>query len=227
MNDYKILLADDEEQMLALLRSYLVKEGYVIVAARNGKEAFDLWERGAFDLVILDIMMPVMDGFSVCKKIREQSNVPIIMLTAKSEELDRVHGLKIGADDYIVKPFSPKELVARVEAILRRSHNFSQKQNGTAADGLVIDIEGHTVTVDGNPVNLTRKEFSLLNFLVSHKGQVFSREHLLDSIWGLESTGTLRTVDTHIKTLRLKLKSFGGNIQTVWGVGYKFDTSKK
>ncbi|WP_456272190.1 response regulator transcription factor [Bacillus sp. AK031] len=227
MNRYKILLADDEEQMLTLLQSYLEKEGYQTTSARDGKEALVQWEDGSFDLVILDIMMPVMDGFSVCKKIRQESNVPIIMLTAKSEELDRVHGLKIGADDYIVKPFSPKELVARVEAILRRSHNFSQKQNLIETDGLIIDIEGHTVTVNGNQINLTRKEFNLLHFLVSHKGQVFSREHLLDSIWGMESTGTLRTVDTHIKTLRLKLKSCGIYIQTVWGVGYKFDTSKK
>jgi two-component system, OmpR family, response regulator ResD len=200
MNKYKILIADDEEQMLMLLSSYLEKEGYMIYTAHDGNGVLDLWNKETFDLLILDIMMPGLDGFTVCKKIREVSKVPIIMLTAKGEELDRVNGLKIGADDYIVKPFSPKELVARVEALLRRSNDFKQEQNLIKLGELVIDIDGHKVEVAGKLVNLTRKEFSLLNFLISNKGQVFSREHLLDRIWGIESMGTLRTVDTHIKT---------------------------
>jgi two-component system, OmpR family, response regulator ResD len=223
MNKYKILIADDEEQMLMLLSSYLEKEGYMIYTAHDGNGVLDLWNKETFDLLILDIMMPGLDGFTVCKKIREVSKVPIIMLTAKGEELDRVNGLKIGADDYIVKPFSPKELVARVEALLRRSNDFKQEQNLIKLGELVIDIDGHKVEVAGKLVNLTRKEFSLLNFLISNKGQVFSREHLLDRIWGIESMGTLRTVDTHIKTLRIKLGNSGAYIQTVWGVGYKFE----
>ncbi|MCM3768095.1 response regulator transcription factor [Neobacillus niacini] len=223
MNKNKILIADDEEQMLVLLSSYLEKEGYITYTAHDGIEVLDLWNKGTFDLLILDIMMPKLDGSTVCKKIREASKVPIIMLTAKGEELDRVNGLKIGADDYIVKPFSPKELVARVEALLRRSNDFNQKQNLIKLGELVIDIEGYKVEVAGKLVNLTRKEFSLLNFLISNQGQVFSREHLLDRLWGLESMGTLRTVDTHIKTLRIKLGNAGAYIQTVWGVGYKFE----
>ncbi|MCT2536500.1 response regulator transcription factor [Aquibacillus koreensis] len=223
MSRYKILIADDEEQMLLLLSSYLESSGFAITTAGNGKEVLDLYHQQVFDLVVLDIMMPEVDGFTVCKKIREKSNVPIIMLTAKSEELDRIHGLKIGADDYIVKPFSPKELVARVEALLRRSLNYNQRQDVISIGDLVVDLVGHKVTVNGKIINLTRKEFNLLEFFIHHKGQVFAREQLLDRIWGLESTGTLRTVDTHIKTLRLKLDTASDYIKTVWGVGYKFE----
>ena len=223
MSKYKVLIADDEEHMQMLVQSYLEKEGYETVTAEDGEEALARWSQGKFDLVILDIMMPKMDGFTVCQKIREVSNVPIIMLTAKSEELDRIRGLKIGADDYIVKPFSPKELVARVEALLRRSNNFRHKQHLMELGDLVIDLEGYTAAVQGKRLNLTRKEFNLLEFFFNHKGQVFSREQLLDHVWGLESTGTLRTVDTHIKTLRIKLGSSGDLIKTVWGVGYKFE----
>ncbi|TES57697.1 response regulator transcription factor [Halalkalibacterium halodurans] len=223
MNEYKILIADDEEQMLVLLSSYLEKDGYLTCTANDGNEVLELWKKGTFDLVILDIMMPKLDGFTVCQKIREISNVPVIMLTAKGEEVNRINGLKMGADEYIVKPFSPKELVARVEALLRRSNNFKEKQNLYKLGELVVDLDGYKVEVAGKLVNLTRKEFSLLNFLISNKGQVFSREHLLDRIWGIESTGTLRTVDTHVKTLRIKLSTAGTYIQTVWGVGYKFE----
>ncbi|MED4205700.1 response regulator transcription factor [Neobacillus mesonae] len=223
MSRYKVLIADDEEQMLMLVGSYLEKEGYETVTAVDGEEVLARWEQESFDLVILDIMMPKMDGFTVCQKIREVSKVPIIMLTAKSEELDRIHGLKIGADDYIIKPFSPKELVARVEALLRRSNDFKPRQSVLEQGDLAIDLEGHTAEVQGKRLNLTRKEFSLLDFFFNHKGQVFSREQLLDHVWGLESTGTLRTVDTHIKTLRIKLGPAGYLIKTVWGVGYKFE----
>ncbi|WP_407271001.1 response regulator transcription factor [Radiobacillus sp. PE A8.2] len=223
MTKYKILIADDEEQMVALVGSYLDKEGYQTVVAYDGTEALSYWQRQPFDLLILDIMMPKLDGFSVCKTVRESSNVPIIMLTAKSEELDRVHGLKIGADDYIVKPFSPKELIARVEALLRRSNNFRLPQQLLTVDNMVIDLEGHKVEVEGQTLNLTRKEFSLLQFFINHQGQVFSRDQLLDKIWGFDSTGTPRTVDTHIKTLRIKMGSAGAYIKTVWGVGYKFE----
>lgn len=223
MSKYKVLIADDEEQMLMLVCSYLEKEGYETVMATDGEEALTRWNEGRFHLIILDIMMPKVDGFTVCQQIRQVSNVPIMMLTAKSEELDRVRGLKIGADDYIVKPFSPKELVARVEALLRRSHDYKPKQHLLELGGLVIDLESHTAEVRGKRLNLTRKEFSLLEFFCRHKGQVFSREQLLDHVWGLESAGTLRTVDTHIKTLRIKLGSSAVLIKTVWGVGYKFE----
>ncbi|WML28811.1 response regulator transcription factor [Neobacillus sp. OS1-32] len=223
MSKYKVLIADDEVQMLMLVSSYLEKEGYETVTAEDGAEVLSRWSQGSYDLVILDIMMPTLDGFAVCRKIREVSNVPIIMLTAKSEELDRIRGLKLGADDYIVKPFSPKELMARVEALLRRSNNFRPQKHVLELGDLIIDLDGHTAEVKGNRLNLTRKEFSLLEFFFNHQGQVFSREQLLEHVWGLESTGTLRTVDTHIKTLRIKLGSSGDLIKTVWGVGYKFE----
>ncbi|MBL4951529.1 response regulator transcription factor [Neobacillus sp. YIM B02564] len=223
MSKYKVLIADDEVQMLMLVSSYLEKEGYETVTAEDGAEVLSRWSQGSYDLVILDIMMPTLDGFAVCRKIREVSNVPIIMLTAKSEELDRIRGLKLGADDYIVKPFSPKELMARVEALLRRSNNFRPQKHVLELGDLIIDLDGHTAEVKGKRLNLTRKEFSLLEFFFNHQGQVFSREQLLEHVWGLESTGTLRTVDTHIKTLRIKLGSSGDLIKTVWGVGYKFE----
>ncbi|UOQ84080.1 response regulator transcription factor [Gracilibacillus salinarum] len=223
MDNIKILIVDDEEQMIMLLSSYLEQKGFEIHTASDGKEVLKVWEQDAFDLILLDIMMPGLDGFSVCERIREVSNVPIMMITAKSEELNRVHGLNIGADDYIVKPFSPKELVARVEALLRRSNNYRQQQMSMKKGELVVDINGHKVSVASQPVNLTRKEFRLLTLLMENEGVVFSREKLLDKIWGMESAGTLRTVDTHIKTLRLKLDSAGAYVKTVWGVGYKFE----
>ncbi|WP_456278859.1 response regulator transcription factor [Bacillus sp. AK128] len=221
MKPYNILLADDEEQMLNLVTSYLEKEGHRVVKALNGKEALVKMTQ-EIDLVVLDVMMPVLDGFSTCQEIRKHSNVPIIMLTAKGREMDKVQGLKIGADDYIVKPFSPKELVARIEALIRRSVGFKQEKL-LQFNELVVDVEGHNVTVNQSEILLTRKEYLLLEFLLQSRGQVFSREQLLDHIWGYDSVGTIRTVDTHIKTLRLKLKEAGGYIKTVWGVGYKFD----
>ncbi|MCM3570537.1 response regulator transcription factor [Neobacillus mesonae] len=223
MSKYKVLVADDEEHMLMLIQSYLEKEGYETVTAEDGEDVLTKWNQGKFDLVILDIMMPKLDGFTVCQQIRVFSKVPIIMLTAKSEELDRIHGLKIGADDYIVKPFSPKELMARVEACLRRANDFRPSQHVMERGGIIIDLEGHSAEVHGKRLNLTRKEFSLLEFFFHHEGQVFSRDQLLDRVWGMESTGTLRTVDTHIKTLRIKLGPAGHFIKTVWGVGYKFE----
>lgn len=221
-----ILVVDDEKDMVGLLNSYLTSHGYYVFPAGNGREAIDVIKSESIDLVLLDIMMPVMDGLEAAQEIRTFSDVPIIMLTAKGNEDDRVIGLKIGADDYVVKPFSPKELLARIEAALRRSKGY---KNGNLTSQLIsheelmVDLKGHVVKVDGTTVNLTRKEFLLLSLLMQNKGQVFSREQLLDNIWGLESEGTARTVDTHIKTLRLKLKSAGSYVQTVWGVGYKFN----
>ena len=223
---FRILVTDDEEQMRELLVSNLEKEGYETVTATNGLEAIELLRHEAFHLVLLDVMMPELDGLTACMRIREFSNAPIILLTARSEELDRIHGLKIGADDYITKPFSPRELLARIEATLRRSHSFTKEQDASFEVGVLsIDIEGRSVSVKGKAVNLTRKEFDLLNLFLSNEEKVFSREHLLDQSWGTEYHGNLRTVDTHIKTLRLKLGEAGGYIQTVWGIGYKFEAN--
>ncbi|MGF2614317.1 response regulator transcription factor [Rossellomorea vietnamensis] len=220
-----ILVVDDEKDMILLLTSYLKAHDYAVYPAGNGREALEVLRQEPIDLVLLDIMMPVMDGLETAKEIRTFSNVPIIMLTAKGNEDDRVTGLKTGADDYVVKPFSPKELVARIEAALRRSIGYKNPSTDSRTiihEGLSVDLKGHVVKVDGTAVNLTRKEFLLLSLLVQNRGQVFSREQLLDKVWGFESEGTPRTVDTHIKTLRLKLKTAGPYIATVWGVGYKF-----
>jgi DNA-binding response OmpR family regulator len=221
-----ILVADDEKDMIGLLSSYLKAHDYSVFSAGNGREAINASKRENIDLVLLDIMMPLMDGLEAAKEIRTFSDVPIIILTAKGNEDDRVTGLKAGADDYVVKPFSPKELIARIEAALRRSKGFtseSLKSQTIRHEELTVDLKGHVVNVDGSTVTLTRKEFLLLSLLMQNQGQVFSRDQLLDKVWGFESEGTARTVDTHIKTLRLKLKSAGSYVQTVWGVGYKFN----
>lgn len=223
---FRILVTDDEAQMRDLLVSNLNKEGYTTVTATNGLEAIELLQQQSFHLVLLDVMMPEMDGLTACMRIREFSNVPIIMLTARSEELDRIHGLKIGADDYITKPFSPRELLARIEATLRRTHHFIKEQEASIDIGVLsVDLEARTVTVEGKIINLTRKEFDLLYLFITNIDKVFSREQLLDQIWGTEYHGNLRTVDTHIKTLRLKLGAAGGYVHTVWGIGYKFEAN--
>jgi len=221
---FNILVVDDEAQMRDLLVSNLEKEHYTTMTASNGQEAIHLIQQNTFHLVLLDVMRPEMDGLTACMRIREFSNVPIIMLTARSDELDRIHGLKIGADDYITKPFSPRELLARIEATLRRSHRFTVDQSSTLTLGMLeLDTESRSVHVNGKPVSLTRKEFDLLHLFAQNNDKVFSREQLLDQIWGADYIGNLRTVDTHIKTLRLKLGEAGGSIQTVWGIGYKFE----
>jgi len=221
---FNILVVDDEAQMRDLLVSNLEKEHYTTMTASNGQEAIHLIQQNTFHLVLLDVMMPEMDGLTACMRIREFSNVPIIMLTARSDELDRIHGLKIGADDYITKPFSPRELLARIEATLRRSHRFTVDQSSTLTLGMLeLDTESRSVHVNGKPVSLTRKEFDLLHLFAQNNDKVVSREQLLDQIWGADYIGNLRTVDTHIKTLRLKLGEAGGSIQTVWGIGYKFE----
>ncbi len=219
-----ILIVDDEEELLNLTSSYLQKKSYKVFTALSGEKALSLLKNHTIDLVILDVMMEGMDGFTTCGKIREFSSVPILMLTARSGEDDKIRGLQIGADDYIVKPFSLRELTARIEAALRRVNGLQMNGQRIKIDELVIDIDGRIVFVADEPLNLTRKEFDLLLFLVRARPQVFTREHLHERIWGMDAqTGTLRTVDTHIKTLRLKLKEAGRFIRTVWGVGYKFE----
>lgn len=219
-----VLVVDDEVELLELVKMYLLKENYRVLTATSGREAIELMHQYTIEFVILDIMMEDMDGFTACERIRSFSQVPILMLTAKSSEEDKVKGLKIGADDYMVKPFSPRELIARMEAVMRRTQPVKVEENKIHVGELELDLNGRLLFIEQEIIRLTRKEYDLLLFLVEHQGQVFTREHLHEQIWGMDAKmGTLRTVDTHIKTLRLKLKSAGRMIQTVWGIGYKFE----
>ncbi|TSB46649.1 response regulator transcription factor [Alkalicoccobacillus porphyridii] len=220
-----ILVVDDEKELLQLVGTFLDKEGYHVLTASDGYEATDLLASEPIDLVILDIMMEGIDGFELCKRIRETSQIPVVMLTAKSSEEDRIRGLKLGADDYVVKPFSPRELMARVEAVLRRMKGGQADLHRVEVEELAIVLDARKVFVKDELVNLTRKEYDLLVFLYESKGQVFTRDHLLVRLWNPDHNKTHRTVDTHIKTLRLKLTSAGRFVQTVWGVGYKFEDS--
>jgi two-component system, OmpR family, response regulator ResD len=220
-----VLIVDDEEDMRFLVGMYLENAGFSYLEAENGVEALQILKNNKVDVILIDVMMPKMDGFTLCARIREQSDIPILFLTARGDEWDKVKGLKLGGDDYIVKPFSPGELIARIEAIMRRVYHDKQKNKDLLFGPLAIDERGRKVTVDGEPVVLTLKEFDLLLFLAKHHGQVLSREDLLAQVWGYDYTGNARTVDTHIKTLRMKLKKASDFIQTVWGIGYKFEVS--
>jgi len=223
MSSRKILVVDDEQNICQLVGMYLQTNDFEWKSANDGIEALELLANEVFDLVILDIMMPNLDGWTVCKKIRETSQIPVIFLSAKGEEWDKVKGLKMGADDYIIKPFSPGELIARVDAVLRRSIGSQEPSNNLIQVGIIrINKSARTVSVKDKPINLTLKEFDLLLYLCLHKGQVFTREQILEQVWGYDYFGTARTVDTHIKTLRLKLGNDADYISTVWGVGYKF-----
>ncbi|TWI57221.1 two-component system OmpR family response regulator [Halalkalibacter nanhaiisediminis] len=224
----QILIVDDEADLRKLVGSYLEKESYFVQTAKSGEEAIHILQQyHSIDLVVLDVMMDDMDGFTACEKIREFSMVPILMLTARSSEEDKIKGLKVGADDYIVKPFSPRELVARIEAALRRVDGLQTNKQMIKVQELEVDKNGRIIYLQGKPINATRKEFDLLLYLLEHRGQVFTREQLHERLWGMDSQmGTLRTVDTHIKTLRLKLKSAERHIKTVWGVGYKFEDAQ-
>nr|WP_200894620.1 response regulator transcription factor [Bacillus alveayuensis] len=229
----KILVVDDEERIRRLLKMYLEREEYAIEEADNGDDALKMALENDYDLILLDLMLPGKDGIEVCKEIREKKATPIIMLTAKGEEANRVQGFEVGTDDYIVKPFSPREVVLRVKALLRRTANSTYIQtNATAKDVLVfphltIDNDAHRVTADGQEVTLTPKEYELLLFLAKSPDKVFDREQLLKEVWHYEFFGDLRTVDTHIKRLREKLNKVSPiaakMIVTVWGVGYKFE----
>ncbi|XRG78752.1 response regulator transcription factor [Rossellomorea sp. GAMAL-10_SWC] len=220
MIERKILIVDDEQEICQLVGMYLENSGYSWDEANNGERALSKISQSNYDLLILDIMMPIMDGWTLCKKIRETSNVPVIFLTAKGEEWDKVNGLKMGADDYIVKPFSPGELIARVDAVLRRTKNSdaSVLQIGQ----IKINEKSRNAFVSDKPLSLTLKEYDLLLFFCKNQDHVFSREQILEKVWGFDYFGTARTVDTHIKTLRIKLGQDADYISTVWGVGYKF-----
>lgn len=221
-----ILVVDDEQSVGEILRLYLEREGFAVTVVQDGEAALEAVQRHSFDLILLDLMLPKKDGWTVCREIRSFSSIPIIMLTARGEEVDRILGLELGADDYVPKPFSPREVVARVKAVLRRSKAQKNEKHQMIDFGpLHIDYEARKVLVHGNPVNLTPKEFELLYLLALHPERVFTREKLLEEIWGYDFLGDTRTVDTHIKRIREKLEEAGAPpfIKTVWGLGYKFD----
>lgn len=223
MNGFKILVVDDESRMRKLVKDFLVKEDFVVLEAGDGQEALDVFfDNKDIALIVLDVMMPKLDGWEVCKEIRSQSKVPIIMLTAKSDERDELLGFKLGVDEYISKPFSPKILVARIEAILRRSAPGDEDEK-VEMGGIVVDKAAHTVTVDGKDVELSYKEFELLTFFMANKGIALSREKILNNVWDYDYYGDARTIDTHVKKLRSKLGEKGNLINTIWGMGYKFD----
>lgn len=226
MSANKILVADDDKIVHESLGIYLKAEGYDVVDVYDGKSAVESLD-AEIALCVLDIMMPAMSGIEVCKEIRKTSRIPIIMLTAKGEEIDRILGLELGADDYIVKPFSPREVVARIKAVLRRTseQQHSADEGTVVHEGLVIDIKSYTVTLKGQPIICTPKEIEILYMLASNPGQVFTREQLLNRVWGYDFAGETRTVDTHIKRIRAKLDNAGLNwsIKTIYGVGYKFE----
>ncbi len=222
----KILVADDEERMRRLVSDFLKRQGYMVVEAENGKQALEGFNAlgPSISLVILDVMMPLMDGWEVLRHIREHSKVPVIMLTAKSTEADELFGFGLGADEYITKPFSPMILIARVQAVLKR-YNVTANEKKTY-NGLEIDQAAHTVFLDGEEIELTPKEFELLLYLCDNVGIALSRDKILNSVWDYEYFGDARTVDTHIKKLRLKLGGKGDYIQTIRGLGYKFEVAK-
>ncbi|MCG3087758.1 response regulator transcription factor [Sporosarcina cyprini] len=218
-----ILIIDDEPQMRRLIRTFLEKDGYLVEEATDGLHALSRLGEVKPDLCIVDVMMPYMDGFTFATELKQISDIPLIFLSARGEEWDKVQGLKIGGDDYIVKPFLPSELLARIESVLRRTYGRTEKAEILSVGPLVIDTDAHTVSLDGKPISLTLKEFGVLQVLMKHKGRVFTREQLLHLVWGQDHQSTDRTVDTHIKTLRLKLGDSGKLIETVWGIGYKFE----
>ena len=227
MDNIKILVADDESRMRKLVKDFLRKKGYDVVEAADGEEALDrFYEDKNISLSICDVMMPRMDGFEVVKEIRQHSKIPIIMLTARGEESDELEGFDLGVDEYISKPFSPKILVARVDAILRRSHSLDENPI-IKAGGIEINNEAHEVLIDGKPVNLSFKEFELLHYFVVNQGVALSREKILNNVWNYDYFGDARTIDTHVKKLRSKMGSKGSYIKTIWGMGYKFDVTEE
>ena len=225
MEKLKILVVDDESRMRKLVRDFLVKKDFIVLEAEDGAQAVDIFfSTKDISLIILDVMMPKMDGWQVCREIRELSDVPIIMLTAKSDERDELLGFDLGVDEYISKPFSPKILVARVEAILRRSNLLSDDSIIKAGE-ITLNKSAHEVTVEGKPIELSFKEFELLNYFMDNQGLALSREKILNSVWNFDYFGDARTIDTHVKKLRSKLGKEGDYIKTIWGMGYKFEVS--
>ncbi len=226
MERFKILVVDDESRMRKLVKDFLCKKGYEVLEAANGEEAIDIFvEENDIALLILDVMMPKMDGWQVCREIRKLSQVPIVMLTAKGDEKDELLGFELGVDEYITKPFSPKILVARVDAILRRT-NGASAEDIVDVGGIMMNKAAHEVTIDGNPIDLSFKEFELLAYFIQNQGVALSRERILNNVWNYDYFGDARTIDTHVKKLRSKLGDKGDYIKTVWGMGYKFEVGK-
>ena len=229
----KILIADDNEDITDILSAYIEKEGYEPIVARDGEEALELFEKHLPVLVLLDIMMPKIDGYEVCRTIRKQSDVPVILVTARGEDFERVMGLDIGADDYVVKPFSPGEVMARVRAVLRRMPSNKSIVNNDKIlkiSDLVINMDEYTATIHGEKIPLSKKEIETMWILGKHPNKVFTRDNLLDSLWGYDYFGDSRTVDSHIKRLRAKIDKVdhpGWLIKTIWGVGYKFELTEE
>lgn len=226
MEKAKILIVDDESRMRKLLRDFLERAGYDILEACDGIEAMDqFYENKEIDLIILDVMMPRMDGWQVCKEVREHSRVPIMMLTARTEEQNELKGFELGVDEYVAKPFSPKILVARVGALLKRAKNAAQEATVNAG-GIVLDKAAHMVTVDGNMIDLSVKEFELLAYFLENQRIALSREKILNNVWNYDYFGDARTIDTHVKKLRSKMGEKGNYIKTIWGMGYKFEVEE-
>lgn len=223
MDKIKILVVDDESRMRKLVKDFLVRKDYEVIEAGDGEEALDkFYSDKDIALIILDVMMPKLNGWEVCKEVRETSKIPVIMLTAKGDESDELMGFELGVDEYIAKPFSPKILVARVEAILRRANKIGEVSEMKEMGGIVLDKTAHMVTIDGESIDLSFKEFELLNYFMDNTGIALSREQILNSVWDFDYFGDARTIDTHVKKLRSKMKDKGDYIKTVWGVGYKF-----
>ena len=226
MEKFKILVVDDESRMRKIVKDFLTKRDYEVLEAADGEQALDIfYEEKNIALIILDVMMPKMDGWQVCREIRKESKVPIIMLTAKAEEQDELLGFELGVDEYISKPFSLKILVARVEAILRRTNQLDRKEI-LSAGGIVIDKAAHQVTLDGKKVELSYKEFELLSYFLENQGIALSREKILNNVWNYDYFGDARTIDTHVKKLRSKMGDKGEMIKTIWGMGYKFEVGE-
>lgn len=226
MERLKILVADDESRMRKLVKDFLLKSNFEVLEAEDGSQALDLfYATKDIALIILDVMMPKMDGFEVCREIRQTSQVPIIMLTAKGDERDELQGFQLGVDEYITKPFSPKILVARVEAVLRRT-NQAEETELLEYGGIVVDKTAHSVTIDGKPVDLSFKEFELLTYFMENEGIALSREKILNHVWNYDYFGDARTIDTHVKKLRAKIGEKGDYIKTIWGMGYKFEAEE-
>lgn len=222
MQNRTILITDDELRIRKLVADFLLHEGYTVLEAENGRVALEILEKEKVDLVILDVMMPEQDGLSVCREIRKKSSIPVIMLTAKSEEIDQLFAFELGADEYVTKPFSPKILTARVNALLRRL----ETETPLNSNGLVLDTESRQVSIDSQPLELSPKEYDLLAYLVDNKGKALSRQQILNQVWNYDYFGDLRTVDTHINRLRTKLGEKSSLVQTIRGYGYRFEVEK-
>ncbi|QAT62757.1 response regulator transcription factor [Acidilutibacter cellobiosedens] len=223
---YKILVVDDEEKIRALIKKYAVFEGHEVVEAKDGMEAISICKNQDFDIIILDIMMPELDGFSTCREIRKYKTIPVIMLSARGEEYDKIHGFELGIDDYVVKPFSPKELMMRVNAIIKRSSpsNEEIKKEIISFEGLTVDFTGRIVYIDNKRINMSPKEYDLFFYLVKNRGIALTRKKIITDVWGYDFFGDDRTLDTHIKLLRKSLERYGKYIVTLRGVGYRFET---